>query len=346
MKDFLEALNAFYRAALGLPEQASTIAWKIDALHYFEITIMFVVAGILFAVAAFFVIRFRRRAGHLNTPRVTASLQGELGLFAGLLGLFVVFWAIGFRQFTEMGTPPRDALDIYVTAKQWMWQFSYPEGPASVDVLYVPAERPIRLNLTSRDVIHSFFVPEFRIKRDAVPGTYTSIWFEALRPGRYPILCAEFCGTGHSVMRGTVVVLRAEEYDAWLAGTAPMSAPRPTPLAPALETPGHLEEMRRLVEIGVEVAARHGCINCHTLDGSRHIGPTWLGLYNRWERLESGERVFVNEAYITRSMMDPQVQIVAGYPPVMPSFQGQITPAETAAIIELMKSLSLPQRNP
>lgn len=216
-----------------------------------------------------------------------------------------------------------------------MWKFSYPDGPASVGALYVPANRPVRLHLTSRDVIHSFFVPEFRIKRDAVPGMYTMAWFEAVEPGRYPILCAEFCGTGHSMMRGEVVVLRPADYAAWLDGRAPAAA------VDAMEAgaPG-LEGLVRLAELGRDAAARHGCFECHTIDGTPHIGPTWLGLYGSWEMMRDGERIYVNEAYITESMMDPQARIVAGFSPVMPSFLGQISPAETAAIIEYMKSLA------
>jgi len=340
MRDFLEAVNDLYRFALGLPEQASTIAWKIDALHFFEITVMFAVAGLIGAAASYFVIRYRRRPGNETTPLVRISHGGEVALYSGLLGLFVLFWIIGFRQFTEMGRTPENALDVYVTAKQWMWKFSYPEGPASVGVLYVPAGRPIRLNLGSRDVIHSFFVPEFRIKRDAVPGMYTSIWFEAPEPGRYPIFCAEFCGTGHSTMRAEVIVLRANEYDDWITGRAPVSAVSPSQLEPAIEEPSQLENRVRLADIGRQVAARRGCLACHSLDGTASTGPTWLGLYNRWEQLANGERIYVNEAYITQSMMDPQAQIVAGYPPVMPSYLGQMSPAETAAIIELLKALA------
>jgi len=340
MQDFLEAVNTFYRTLLGLPEQASTIAWQIDALHYFEISTMWTAAGVIGTVATYYVIRYRRRPGHFTTPRVTVSLTGELGLFSGLLALFVLFWAIGFRQFKQMGLPPDNALDVYVTAKQWIWKFSYPTGPASVGVLYVPAGRPVRLNLTSRDVIHSFFVPEFRIKRDAVPGMYTSIWFEAIAPGRYPILCTEFCGTGHSMMLSEVVVLRAEEYDDWISGRAPAQPARQTPFDPEIDAVTRLDNSVRLADFGRDVAARHGCLGCHTLDGTRHIGPTWLGLYSRWEELTTGERIYVNEAYITESMMDPQAKIVAGFAPVMPSFLGQVTPAETAAIIELLKALA------
>lgn len=338
LQDFLDALNEFYRKALLLPEQASTIARPLDSLHFFEITVMFAVATVIAVVALSFIVRYRRGPGREPTPRIAASRTYEFALYCGLFGLFVLFWVIGFRQYAGMVLPPEDALDVYVTAKQWTWKFAYPEGPASAGILYVPAGRPVRLHLTSRDVIHSFFVPAFRIKRDAVPGTYTTAWFQAVRPGRYPILCTEFCGTGHSMMRGEVVVLDAADYGAWLNGRPP--AVPLVPDRPYLEEPSDLGPLVRLAELGRAAAARHGCLKCHTIDGTPHIGPTWLHLYGAREIMADGDTITVNEAYITESMKDPQARIVAGYPPVMPSFLGQITPAETAAIIEYLKSLA------
>lgn len=348
LADFLDALNEFYREALLLPEQASSIARDVDSLHYFQITVMFGVATLIALTAFLFVLRYRRGPDREPTPRIVASLPFEVGLYLGLFGLFILFWGIGFRQFVNMSVPPDDAIDVYVTAKQWMWKFSYPEGRASVGVLYVPAGRPVRLHLTSRDVIHSFFVPEFRIKRDAVPGMYTTAWFEATRPGRFQILCAELCGTGHSMMRGEVVVLREVDFMAWLDDRVPLDDrgefAAGMPGERDRTEPRGLEAPRRLAELGRTAAARHGCLECHTIDGTPHIGPTWLGLYGSRELMEDGEEVVVNPAYITESMMDPQARIVAGFPPVMPSFLGQISPAETAAIIEYMKSLAATRR--
>ncbi|HEX7051825.1 MAG TPA: cytochrome c oxidase subunit II [Longimicrobiales bacterium] len=335
--DFLNALNAFYRRALTLPPQASTIARDIDGLHYFEITIMFAAAGLIAVVALYFVVRYRRRPGRDPTPRIVAPHWFEMVLYAGLLGLFVLFWVIGFRQYIDLSAPPDSAVDVYVTAKQWMWEFAYPEGPASAGVLYVPAGRPVRLHLTSRDVIHSFFVPDFRIKRDAVPGMYTTAWFQANAPGTHQILCTEMCGVGHSQMLARVVVLRPADFETFLLRRAPAATPTSgrdaTPNAPpARGAP--------LAVIGRAAAARHGCLGCHSIDGTRRTGPSWLGLFGSTQLMADGERIRVTPAYITESMMDPQRRIVAGYPPVMPSFMGQISPAETAAIIEYMRSLA------
>src|SRR5690606_3388466 len=172
------ALTEFYRRALVLPEQASPIASSIDHLHYFQITVMFAVATIIGAGPRLLSLRCRRRTADQVGRRVDVPRTFEVGIYSGLFALFMLFWVVGFRQFTDLELPPDDAIDVYVTAKQWVWKFAYEEGPASVGVLYAPAGRPVRLWITSRDVIHSFFVPAFRIKRDAVPGIYTTIWFE------------------------------------------------------------------------------------------------------------------------------------------------------------------------
>jgi cytochrome c oxidase subunit 2 len=321
--DIWDAANEFYRRILALPPQASSVARKIDALHYFEITVMFAVAAGIAVAALYFVVRYRRRSEEDRPPRVRPSLLFEVTTYGGLLGFFLLVWVIGFAQYVGLAAPPPDAMDVYVTGKQWMWKFSLPDGTASTGVLYVPAGRAVRLLLTSRDVIHSFFVPAFRIKRDAVPGLYTTIWFEAPNPGSYQILCAELCGAGHSQMRGTVEVLPPAQYAAWLRDRMPRGG-RTTALA----------------ERGRDAAARQGCLRCHTTDGQRHIGPTWLGLYGSRVPLADGTTVVADEAYLTQSMMDPMAQIVATYAPLMPSYQGQLTPPDTAAIVEFIKSLS------
>lgn len=339
-RDLVESLNELYRRILMLPEQGSSIARSIDYLHYLEITVMNAVAFVIAFTALYFVVRYRRRPGSATPPRIKPRLSFELGVIAGLFAFFILFWVIGFRQYIELLEAPEDALDVYVVGKQWMWKFTYPEGPASVGILYVPTGRPVRLHLTSRDVIHSFFVPEFRIKRDAVPGIFTTTWFEAVRPGVYQGFCAELCGVGHSRMRAMVVALGPEEYEAWLRSRPPLVEERPGAVPPNITEPTLLGDLQGLALLGREVAARHGCLRCHSTDGSAHIGPTWLDLYGARETLADGEQVLVNEAFITRYIMDPDLNRVAGFEPVMPSFMGQITPAEIAAVIEFMKALS------
>jgi cytochrome c oxidase subunit 2 len=209
---------------------------------------------------------------------------------------------------------------VYVTAKQWMWKFTYLDGRASMDTLTVPVGRPVELMMTSRDVIHSFYVPAFRLKHDVVPGRYYAMWFEATMPGTYDIDCAEYCGLDHSRMLGTVRVLDAADYAAWLEST----------------TPGPETD---LVARGRDVATRRACVACHTLDGQRHIGPSWVALYGSTVALRDGRRIVADETYLTRSMMDPSAEVVDGYQPVMPSYRGILDQPEVAALVELIKSL-------
>jgi cytochrome c oxidase subunit 2 len=290
----------------------------------------------VFATALLFFVKFRRRSDHDVTPHVTPTWIHEVLFIGTPLFFFLLWFAIGFPQYADLQRPPQGAMDVYVQAKKWMWKFAYPGGPSSLDTLRVPAGRPVRLLITSRDVIHSFFVPALRVKQDALPGRYTQTWFTADRPGRYEIFCAEYCGTGHSSMLGELVVMPAQEFDAWLQqqrrGLA--SAQDASPLAGDPVRPAS-----SLVQEGERVAAEQGCLKCHSVDGTRHIGPTWKDLYMRQERLQGGKTVVADEAYITKSMMDPAADLVAGYQNVMPTFQGRLSPPEVAAIVEYIKSL-------
>jgi cytochrome c oxidase subunit 2 len=190
----------------------------------------------------------------------------------------------------------------------------------------------VKLIMTSRDFIHSFFVPDFRIKMDVLPGRYTVAWFEAKEPGTHQLLCTEFCGTGHSTMRGEIVVLSAEDYARWLEGEKDESAEHG-------KTIFEVEKLTPLAQTGQRVAGEQGCLRCHTSDGAPHIGPTWRAAYGAKRELADGTSVIVDEAYLTESMMDPRARIVKGFQPVMPTYHGRLQPAETAAIVEFIKSL-------
>jgi cytochrome c oxidase subunit 2 len=329
-------MNEWMRELLLLPPQSSTVAAEIDALHYFVISVTMIGAFAVGLVAFIFAVRFRRREGHERAQQpFHLGVRREVALISVLAVLFIWWWWIGIAQFMRIKVPPPDATEIYVVAKQWMFKFSYPEGHASVSDLYVPAGRPIRLIMTSRDVIHDFYVPEFRVKHDIVPGRYTTLWFEAPEPGEYQILCAEFCGTNHSLMRGKVVVLPANEYAAWLAGQ--YTAGQREPDSAGLVAPARAAD--DLAEVGLAVAAEHGCLRCHSLDGTDHIGPSFAGLYETSVSLESGETVVADAAYLTQSMMDPLAQVHHGFQPVMPSYRGVLQPGQVAALLELMQSL-------
>jgi cytochrome c oxidase subunit 2 len=344
-------MNELMRRLLSLPEQASSFAKDVDHLHYFVIGTTMVGWAVATVILFAFLIIFRRRSEGQKTRRIRASLLFETMVIGGLLTLFIVWWLIGFDQFMGLRSPPKDALEVYVTAKQWMWKFAHPDGRESLGILTVPTGRPVKLLLTSRDVIHSFSVPSFRVKQDAVPGRYTSLWFEAVKPGSYQVLCAEYCGLQHSKMWGSVVALSPRDYELWLAESIPGGAvSRMAPPPPqgreigepglralAHEAPPPLTPM---VEMGRDVGIRYGCFGCHTVDGRAHIGPTWLGLYRSRVLLSDGRHVLADEAYLTESMMDPLAKVVQGFNPVMPTFQGLLSAPEAAALVEFIKSLS------
>jgi cytochrome c oxidase subunit 2 len=330
----------FLRKLLFLPAQASSIAREIDGLHYAVILITFAGVFAITGISAVFCVRYRsrrpRRADERRPLGPTPPLWAEISLIGGLFALFVGWWGIGFWQYVRLAEPPAGTYDVYVTAKQWMWKFAYPSGSHTISNLYVPAERPVKLLMTSRDVIHSFFVPEFRVKFDVLPGRYTSVWFTATKPGAYKILCTEYCGTDHSRMRGQVVALSAADFDRFLqqdGGAGP-------PDADSLSFSGDPEPSLPLR--GQTVAAKYGCLRCHSVDGSPHIGPTFLGLFNSRVPLAQGSDVVADAAYLTESMMDPQLKLHRGYGPVMPSYLGYLQPAEVGALVEMIKSLREP----
>jgi cytochrome c oxidase subunit 2 len=272
---------------------------------------------------------------------VHPGLVFEVLAISGPLFFFLLWFFIGFKQYVKMESPPNDAMEVYVMGKKWMWKFAYPDGPNSVGVLRVPVGRPVKLLMTSRDVIHSFFVPAFRVKKDVIPGRYTELWFTATEPGSYEIFCAEYCGTGHSMMRGEVVAMPPAEFDQWLAQQRNNALPRQQDSYQSAEEPARIAA--NMVLQGQRMAGEKGCLKCHSVDGSPHIGPTWMGMYGRREHLSTGETITIDEAYITESMMDPTAKLVAGYGPVMPTYMGKLAAPETAAIVEYIKSLRDPQ---
>jgi len=308
-------MNELLRRALDLPPQASSFARHIDYLHYTVIGSAFIVCFLAFLLIFYFAIRFRERPGHKVKGKLPHWV--EVGLAGFTLSAFIVWWVVGFAQFREMRTPPRDAMKVYVVAKQWMWAFVYPNGAAAEQDLRVPVGQPVELTMTSRDVIHSFYVPAFRVKQDVLPGRMTTVWFTATEPGTYAIECAEYCGAGHSRMHGQVVVLPPREYAAWSSG----------------------HQATDLATTGEKLAAEYGCLRCHTVDGTPHLGPSWKGLYGSTIPLEGGGTVVADDAYLTESMMDPPAKLHLGYPPLMPTFLGRLSGPEAAAIVEYIRSL-------
>lgn len=320
------------RGALGLPEQASSVAPAIDALHFVVLGATMAGAVAVALVTGWFLFRHRRRAPEQRTARLVSGPGAMLAKIGTPLVLFVAIWLVGFRQYVRLRTPPEGAMTVYVTAKQWMWKFAYPDGRTTIDELVVPAGRPVVLVMTSRDVLHSFFVPAFRIKQDVLPGRFLTAWFEAVRPGRHEILCAEFCGPSHSRMRGAVVALPPEEWARWHDRQQEIDGP-------STEVPGVTAERASMVDYGARVARERQCLACHSIDGQRHVGPTWVGLYGALVPLEGGRAAVADEAYLTRSMMDPAADVRAGFAPVMPSYFGVLDAAEVGALVAYVRSL-------
>ena len=351
-------MNELMRKLLFLPEQGTALAAEVDHLHYFVITVTMAVSAVLGLTAVFFMVRYRRRRPNQPTPHIEPTVGMEV-LFIGIpITIFLLWFRIGYQQFIDLDNPPADSMDVYVMGKKWMWKFAYPEGPNGLSVLRVPANRNVRLLLTSRDVIHSFYVPGFRIKKDALPGRYTQVWFNATKAGRYPVFCAEYCGTGHSTMRAEIEVMEPEDFEKWVESekrgpitkrdtpSPPLAAPTEMLLAAeGTAAPSSLKRSDMVTE-GQRLAAEHGCLKCHSVDGTAHIGPTWKDMYHRKEKMADGQVIDIDESYITQSMMEPKVKQVSGFPLVMPSYQGELSGPESAAIVEYIKSLRTAEEPP
>lgn len=233
----------------------------------------------------------------------------------------MIIFVWGFKDFVRLHIVPANATEIKVTAQKWFWSFDYADGANSVGELVVPVGKPIKLLMSSKDVIHSFFIPAFRVKMDVLPNRYTITWFEATHTGEFDLFCAEFCGKGHSEMLGKVKVLPEEEYQKWLeAGSGPAAG----------------ESLR---DYGARVYVKYACNTCHSVDGSKNVGPTFKGLFARRVALADGSMITVDENYLRESMLNPMSKVVAGYNPVMPTFQGMLKDVDIDALIEYIKSL-------
>lgn len=304
-------------ASLSLwPPAASANGATVDAL-FVALLAVSALAAILFYVAILvLVIRYRRGADvdRRHPPETRRAL--EIGWTVAPLLAFLALYAWAAREYAERYRPPADAMEVLVVAKQWMWKLQHLNGRRELNELHVPVNRAVRLVMTSQDAIHSFFVPAFRLKQDLVPGRYTSLWFRPTAVGEYHLFCAEFCGSGHSHMRGRVIVMPQAEYVAWLeAGeTGPSLAQR-----------------------GFELFRRKGCSGCHAARSSVHA-PDLTGLPGRVVALADGRRVVADDAYLRDSMLLPDKDLVAGYEPIMPSFAGQLDETEIYALIAYLRS--------
>lgn len=296
------------------------MAPEIDGLFHFVTIASTIIFVAVVGAMLYFAYRYRRQDPDERPAPVEESRLLEISwiVVPTIIVLLIFNW--GFKSFVELGTVPPDAYEVRVQAQMWNWLFEYPNGVTS-DTLYVPKGQPVKTTMSSQDVIHSFYVPAFRVKYDVLPNRYTSVWFEATEEGTYDLFCAEYCGTNHSEMRAKVKVVSRQEFNKWLKNAA---TPEDMPLP----------------ELGKRLYRQQGCQACHSLDGSQGVGPTFQGLYGTTgHELSDGSTVTVDENYLRQSILQPQSQIVQGFPPRMPSF-ASLSEREVTALIEFIKQQS------
>ena len=299
------------------PVRASTTAGSVDALFIFLLTLSGVMCVGIFTMIAVFAIRYRRGAGNRAEP-IEGSNALELTWTFIPFGIFLFIFTWATYIYFQERTPPRDSTEVYTVAKQWMWKFQHIEGQREINELHVPVGRDVRIIMTSQDVIHSFYVPAFRIKQDVLPGRYTTAWFRATKPGTYHLFCAEYCGTMHSGMVGDVVVMEPAQYQTWLSGGAAAGS---------------------LADTGQGLFASLGCATCHRLD-TQGRGPNLTGVFGKPVLLDDGRTVTADENYVRESILTPAAKVVSGFKPVMPVFQGLVSEEQLNALVAYVKSLN------
>lgn len=315
-------LALFQQAVPIRPPAASTIAQGVDRLHFFLTGMTLFFTAIIFAAIFYFMVKHRRRSEDERPPEVEGSLPLEIAwtLFPTLLVAFIFVWSASL--YFENSRPPTASTEIFVIGKQWMWHLQHPEGPREINELHVPVGVPIKLTMTSEDVIHDFYIPAFRVKKDVLPGRYTSLWFQATQIGTYHLFCAQYCGADHAEMIGWVFVMSPTDYAAWLSGGA---------------------KNEPMEVSGERLFTRLGCVTCHTTDGKGR-GPSLAGLYGKPEKLRSGETRVVDEAMIRQAIVNPNSILLPNFAPVMPTFQGQVNEEQVLQLIAYVKSLGTEER--
>jgi cytochrome c oxidase subunit II len=300
------------------PTAASTFAGDVDALYFFLIAVSAFFTILIAVLIAIFAVKYRRRHPNEVGAGITGSIPLELMWTFIPLAITMVMFFWGASVYYRMYRAPRGAMEIYITGKQWMWKAQHPDGRREINALHVPVGRPVKLIIGSEDVIHSFFVPAFRTKMDAVPGRLTNVWFEATKAGTYHLFCAEYCGLQHSRMIGSVTAMEPADFQTWLAGG-------PTEGSPAQQ--------------GERLFTELGCVTCHR-EGATIPAPLLTGLFGKQVELQSGETVIADENYIRESIMNPQAKLVTGYLPVMPTFQGVLSEEQVLQVIAYIRALA------
>src|ERR1700733_648102 len=313
---------AFLQANGFQPPAASTIADSVDQLYYLlsGITIFFSI--LIFSIIFYFMLKYRRKApGEEGTETHTPmSLELTWTIIPSLICVVLFVWSSSL--YVRNGRPPVASTEIFVIGKQWMWHLQHPEGPREINELHVPVGVPVKLTMTSQDVIHDFYIPAFRVKKDVMPGRYSSIWFQPTETGTFHLFCAQYCGTDHSEMIGWVYVMSPTDYAAWLAGGT---------------------KNESMAQMGGRLFSQLGCAACHSSDNSGR-GPSLAGIYGTTEKMIDGSTKTVDEALIRQAIVNPNSIMLPNYAPIMPTFQGQVNEEQVLQIIAYVKSLGTEER--
>jgi cytochrome c oxidase subunit II len=303
------------------PEQASTFAPKVDNLYFFLVALTAFFSVLIAILVVYFALKYRDRTNGAGTGApITGSIPLELMWSIIPFGISMVIFVWAASVFFDYVRPPDQTLQVYSTGKRWMWRFQHVNGHSEINELHVPLGRPVKITFTSEDVLHSLFIPAFRVKADAIPGRYSTIWFTPTMAGEFHLFCAEYCGTQHSGMVGRVVVLEPAAYQAWLAGGNPTET---------------------MAAHGERLFADLACNTCHLEDGTGR-GPSLHGIFGRSRLLATGQTVRADEGYLREAILTPQARTLAGYQPLMPTFQGLVDEPGVMALVEYIRSLSAP----
>ncbi len=302
------------------PDQASTFAWQVDLLYFYLIIVSIAFSIPVVAAIFFFAVKYREKERYATPDEMHGSIMLEtVWSIIPFVVSMTIFLAGAYVFYNQFRLPDDPAMEVYVVGKQWMWKLQHSTGQREINELHVPVGRKVKLTMTTEDVLHDFSVPAFRTKTDVVPGRYTYLWFEATKPGKYHLFCAEYCGLNHSGMGGYVYVMEQRDFDNWLSGSVSGQTP--------------VEQGRDLFE------NKLGCASCHA-GGPAQRGAKLEGIFGKDVKLVGGSTVQVTDAYIRESILNPSGQIVEGYQPIMPTFKGQVTEEQLMSLVAYIKSLS------
>ncbi|MEZ4655375.1 MAG: cytochrome c oxidase subunit II [Candidatus Eisenbacteria bacterium] len=311
---------AFLASPFWMPPEGSAYAGHVDTIFDFVLWVSAFFFALIVVLMVLFMVRYRARDLGEAGPNIyhNVGLETVWTVIPIILVVFM-FW-LGFKGYMDLATPPANAYQVQVTGQKWKWLFTYPNGFVS-DSLHVPVGRPVTLTMTSTDVIHALYIPAVRTKADVMPGRYSHIWFDAESAGTYPIYCAEYCGTNHSAMLTAAVVHPAGDFEPWLEKASNWIATMSPEAA------------------GEKLYNQRGCVQCHSVDGSARVGPSFLGLWGKTRTFQDGSSRVADENYVRQSVLEPQSQIVKGFEGVMPTFQGRLRDPEINALIAYIRSL-------